>query len=344
MMTKKEINEMVGKLLGEGKYSENEIELATDYHLEGNKMIGDKEKLDSLYLKRIEHEKEKIENQLGDLGRFTTLVSLVSFSKRDINDVMTELPIEKSLRVFKNIDSVYLFYTLESKKNFEDIYSQFKRTNPKIKIEGIEIKVDRVEDIYNPLKDLILKDLITREKTIFDITLGIKMSGVGIYKLAVERGIISVNWKEVQLPRYQKIENSYQEEKAEKRIPLTATLDIMQEPIKASLKNKELINEALEKEEYQTVAGHYDRLGIDDLSFFFNELGEVFSFENMTLVDPDLFYEKTGIFLERIFGYKDFEAPTLNKIKKFITLMVALYIDGNLEKLEDYQWYKKKTD
>lgn len=343
MLKRNEINKMLENLLAEGKYSENEIKLAADYHLgELDLQCDEKKKLDRLYLNRIEHEKEKIKNQLGDLSGFTTLVSLVSFSKSNINDVMTELPIEKSLRVFENIDKVYLFYTLESKEIFKNIASLITQKNKKVNVEGIEIKVDRVEDIYVPLKNLILQNLITREKTIFDITLGIKMPGIGIYRLAVERGIISINWKEIQLPKYKKEENEYKQITGVERVPLTATLDVMQEPIKTSLKNKELINEALEKEEYQTVAGHYERMGMEDLSFFFNELGEVFSFENMMIVNPKTFYKKVGIFLERIYENKSFEPITLNKIKKFVTLMTALYINGNLEKLKEYKWYKEK--
>lgn len=345
MLKRNEINKMLENLLAEGKYSENEINLAADYHLgELDLQCDEKKKLDRLYLNRIEHEKEKIKNQLGDLSGFTTLVSLVSFSKSNINDVMTELPIEKSLRVFENIDKVYLFYTLESKEIFKNIASLIVKKNKRVNVEGIEIKVDRVEDIYVPLKNLILQNLITREKTIFDITLGIKMPGIGIYRLAVERGIISINWKEIQLPKYKKEENKYKEITGVERVPLTTTLDVMQEPLKTSLKNKELINEALEKEEYQTVAGHYERMGMEDLSFFFNELGEVFSFENMMIVNPKAFYKKVGIFLERIYENKRFEITTLNKIKNFITLMTALYIDGNVEEnLKEYKWYKKKN-
>lgn len=342
--TKNEIIQILANLLEKGSYSEKEIKLITDYHLgELDLESNEKKELDKLYLKKLEYEKEKIKNQLGDLNRFTILVSLVSFSKNKEEDVMTELPIEKSLRVFEKINKVYLFYTLESEKEFKNIKSLIEEKNQNVTIEGIEIKVDRVEDIYNPLKELILKDLITREKTIFDITLGMKMPGIGIYRLAVERGIISVNWKEVQLPKYKKDKNEYIEESRVERVPLTITLDIMQEPMKASLKNKEIINESLEKEEYQTTAGHYERLGMDDLSFFFNELSEVFSFENMLMANAEIFFEKVGTFLERVFEYKHFEIATLNKIKNFVMLMIALYINGNLKKLEEYSWYKKKN-
>ena len=66
-----------------------------------------KEDLISLYINRIENENININFQKD---KIRTLISTVSFTK--INDnILDELPIEKSLRIFNNIKNIYLFHT-----------------------------------------------------------------------------------------------------------------------------------------------------------------------------------------------------------------------------------------
>ena len=66
-----------------------------------------KEDLISLYINRIENENINVNFQKD---KIRTLISTVSFTK--INDnILDELPIEKSLRIFNNIKNIYLFHT-----------------------------------------------------------------------------------------------------------------------------------------------------------------------------------------------------------------------------------------
>ena len=266
-MLREEIKNSIRSLFSKNEYSQEEIEIMLKFHLNEALIEREQEILNELYYKKIAQQKLAI---LSD-KKIYTLVSCVSLSKILPQDYL-ELPIFKSLRVFKEIKNIYLLYTNESEFNFKEISEKLKRFN--INVIGKTIKNDTIDDIYTTIRDLAIKGEINKENTIFDITLGLKMSGIAFYKLASERGFISINWKELQLPiyNYNEKNSSYEETNFGKRIPLTVTLELLKEPLKESMKTYTMLNEALENKEYNVISSHFKNIGNDDISFLFENL------------------------------------------------------------------------
>lgn len=318
-MIREEIKSKIESLFSTEKYSEEEFEIMLKFHLNEPLIEREQEILNELYYKKIAQQKLAI---LSD-KKIYTLVSCVSLSKILPQDYL-ELPIFKSLRVFKEIKNIYLLYTNESEFNFKEISEKLKRFN--INVIGKAIKNDTIDDIYTTIRDLAIKGEINKENTIFDITLGLKMSGIAFYKLASERGFISINWKELQLPiyNYNEKNSSYEETNFGKRIPLTVTLELLKEPLKESMKTYTMLNEALENKEYNVVSSHFKNIGNDDISFFFEKLAQLFTFENISSLDYKKFFNSVEEFLKNIFLYPNFTDFTKERIKEFLASLLVL--------------------
>lgn len=318
-MIREEIKSKIESLFSTEKYSEEEFEIMLKFHLNEPLIEREQEILNELYYKKIAQQKLAI---LSD-KKIYTLVSCVSLSKILPQDYL-ELPIFKSLRVFKEIKNIYLLYTNESEFNFKEISEKLKRFN--INVIGKTIKNDTIDDIYTTIRDLAIKGEINKENTIFDITLGLKMSGIAFYKLASERGFISINWKELQLPiyNYNEKNSSYEETNFGKRIPLTVILELLKEPLKESMKTYTMLNEALENKEYNVISSHFKNIGNDDISFFFEKLAQLFTFENISSLDYKKFFNGVEEFLKNIFLYPNFTDFTKEKIKDFLASLLVL--------------------
>lgn len=318
-MIREEIKSKIESLFSTEKYSEEEFEIMLKFHLNEPLIEREQEILNELYYKKIAQQKLAI---LSD-KKIYTLVSCVSLSKILPQDYL-ELPIFKSLRVFKEIKNIYLLYTNESEFNFKEISEKLKRFN--INVIGKAIKNDTIDDIYTTIRDLAIKGEINKENTIFDITLGLKMSGIAFYKLASERGFISINWKELQLSiyNYNEKNSSYEETNFGKRIPLTVTLELLKEPLKESMKTYTMLNEALENKEYNVVSSHFKNIGNDDISFFFEKLAQLFTFENISSLDYKKFFNGIEEFLKNIFLYPNFTDFTKERIKEFLASLLVL--------------------
>lgn len=318
-MIREEIKSKIESLFSTEKYSEEEFEIMLKFHLNEPLIEREQEILNELYYKKIAQQKLAI---LSD-KKIYTLVSCVSLSKILPQDYL-ELPIFKSLRVFKEIKNIYLLYTNESEFNFKEISEKLKRFN--INVIGKAIKNDTIDDIYTTIRDLAIKGEINKENTIFDITLGLKMSGIAFYKLASERGFISINWKELQLPiyNYNEKNSSYEETNFGKRIPLTVTLELLKEPLKESMKTYTMLNEALENKEYNVVSSHFKNIGNDDISFFFEKLAQLFTFENISSLNYKKFFNGVEEFLKNIFLYPNFTDFTKERIKEFLASLLVL--------------------
>lgn len=318
-MIREEIKSKIESLFSTEKYSEEEFEIMLKFHLNEPLIEREQEILNELYYKKIAQQKLAI---LSD-KKIYTLVSCVSLSKILPQDYL-ELPIFKSLRVFKEIKNIYLLYTNESEFNFKEISEKLKRLN--INVIGKAIKNDTIDDIYTTIRDLAIKGEINKENTIFDITLGLKMSGIAFYKLASERGFISINWKELQLPiyNYNEKNSSYEETNFGKRIPLTVTLELLKEPLKESMKTYTMLNEALENKEYNVISSHFKNIGNDDISFFFEKLAQLFTFENISSLDYKKFFNGVEEFLKNIFLYPNFTDFTKERIKEFLASLLVL--------------------
>lgn len=318
-MLREEIKNSIRSLFSKNEYSQEEIEIMLKFHLNEALIEREQEILNELYYKKMAQQNLAITSD----KKISTLVSCVSLSKIIPQDYL-ELPIFKSLRVFKEIKNIYLLYTNESKFNFKEISEKLEKLN--IKVIGKNIKNDTIDDIYITIRELAIKGEINKENTIFDITLGLKMSGIAFYKLASERGFISINWKELQLPIYKYDEKNslYEETNFGKRIPLTVTLELLKEPLKESIKTYNMLNEALENKEYNIISSHFKNIGNDDISFLFENLAQLFTFENISSLDYKKFFKDVEEFLKKIFLYPNFTDFTKEKIKDFLASLLVL--------------------
>ena len=269
-----------------------------------------KEDLISLYINRIENENINVNFQKD---KIRTLISTVSFTK--INDnILDELPIEKSLRIFNNIKNIYLFHTKAATEYYLKIKEKLTKKGYKVIGEEIDETLTEIRKYLHK----ILREELNKDEIIVDITAGIKISSISMYKFAVENGIRAINWKEIQLPRYK---NNYEKDERTDRIVFSTKLEILKEAMEESRQILTDINEALDREEYVTLARYYNKLDRKDEAFFFEKLAKVFNFETFLALDPDNFYEKVKIFLDEILSYKYFDKNISEKIKSFVLLL-----------------------
>ena len=267
----------VKNLLKANNYSEKELDLITDFFLNNKKYketpLEDKEtlekkgKLEKLYIDLIKKEQEKfLEHQ--DIKKMIVMVSYAEISK--IGNILFELPIEKSMRIFPNLDVIYLLYTSGTEEDFEHIKDKFKKNFELKRVEIIGKKVENtLESIYPYLKELVREGKISKNDTVLDLTTGMKISGIALYKLAVERGIKIINWKEefLALPK-----NSDGKGSGNVRIPFSICLEVLKEPIRESSRNYERVNSALKNKEYSLVTNLFEVIGDEDKAFLFENI------------------------------------------------------------------------
>ena len=283
-------------------------ELKLDTSLTQNEKY--KEDLISLYINRIENENINVNFQKD---KIRTLISTVSFTK--INDnILDELPIEKSLRIFNNIKNIYLFHTKAATEYYLKIKEKLTKKGYKVIGEEIDETLTEIRKYLHK----ILREELNKDEIIVDITAGIKISSISMYKFAVENGIRAINWKEIQLPRYK---NNYEKDERTDRIVFSTKLEILKEAMEESRQILTDINESLDREEYLTLARYYNKLDRKDEAFFFEKLAKFFNFETFLALDPDNFYEKVKLFLDEILSYKYFDKNINEKIKSFILLL-----------------------
>ena len=79
----------------------------------------DREKLSEIYIKRIENEKKKVDiENIINTDKIKVVISTVSLANVSSN-ILEELPLEKTLRLCKNVKDVYLFYSNEASEKFK---------------------------------------------------------------------------------------------------------------------------------------------------------------------------------------------------------------------------------
>ena len=343
---------LVGTLLDEGeKVSVNLLDTVIKYYFLKSEMVTDDEKkfLEESYVDLIgRKEREKIKEEI-DIERIKKIVSAFSLSKK--SSLLEEFPFEKDLRIFDNVEKIYLFYTKETENKFNEYKKNCKF---KEKIEGIEIDGREVNETYKKLKELVLKNKVNKDNTVLDMTLGMKTISIAFYRIAVERQIKAINWNEKFLSSYTQIsENEFEENEkgSTPRIALSAKLSLMREPIKESLGIYSRINVNIKKGNYEVVSDFYKIIGIDDMAFFYKKLDEIFDIESED--ESDIFYRKLKRKLEEILKYSNFEGKNKNRIKKVVQYFSKLLIyfeKGNFEKLEwliknnEYEIKRPKTE
>ena len=289
---------------------------STELKLETNLINNEKyrEKLTKIYINRIEKQKININFQKE---KITTLISTVSFTK--INDnILDELPIEKSLRIFNNIKNIYLFHTKAAIENYLKIKEKLTKNGYNVIGEEVDETLTEIRKYLHK----ILREELNKDETIVDITPGIKISSISMYKFAVENGIKAINWKEIQLPRYNK--NTYEKEEKTDRIVFSTKLEILKEAMEENRQILTDINDALNREEYAILARYYDKLDRKDEAFFFENLAKLFNLENFLALDSENFYKQLKEFLDNILSYRNFDKNISDKIRPFILLLKVI--------------------
>lgn len=328
-LTKDIIKEkIIGTPLGELKGKE--FELALDYYLDNRE---DKE-VENLYEKVI---KENAENFYGELrsfkrnkevqfeGEISNLVSFLSLAPLNEDKMLTESPILKTLRAIPTIENIFVLYTKDSEKRFEELKEHLK--DKKKEVVGKSVDIENINESYDYLQALVKAGEIDEENTIMDSTLGLRMFGIALYKIAVERGINIVAWRDYQLPTYMKFGDVYLiNEKTTKRIPFLTKLVLMQEPKFENAKIYRSLIEELKKFNFSGASTYYNTLGLLDLKRVCENLDEIFNLKNILELDVERFYFTLENILERILNY-DFEEEKNREIVKPIILDFLAIVD-----------------
>ena len=139
-VTRNELRERVRKILvgtllnEEEKVSDNLLDTVIKYYFpkqekniingeekwipKKQKIIPEEEKfLERGYEDLIKKEREKISGEI-DINKVKVIVSAFSLSPK--NSLLEEYPFEKDLRIFDNIEKIYLFYTKETENKFNE--------------------------------------------------------------------------------------------------------------------------------------------------------------------------------------------------------------------------------
>ena len=304
-----------------GRNSIEEVELSLKYHL--NESYDLKEFIDFYKIDVKEYQERFAEERKN----ITKLITAISLTKTDMFEKIEKLPFLKTIDVFDKVNTIYFLYTKESDKKFQEIKKYYKNSN-KIKIKGQLIDGEDISSMLKYLKGLVIDNKISKDDTLIDSSLGLKLTGIAMYKLAVEHGIKTVTWKDFQMPVYTKIDTEYEidDSKNGKRVPLLAELKFMEEPTDENIRIYQAINNEIEKFNFHAVANYYRNMKMKDYSFFYDELGDLINLTNILEINSENFYEYISNFLERIFTHNFSEKIVVEKIR-YIVLRLALLVD-----------------
>lgn len=304
-----------------GRNSIEEVELSLKYHL--NESYDLKKFIDFYKIDVKEYQERFAE----DRKNITKLITAISLTKTDMFEKIEKLPFLKTIDVFDKVNTIYFLYTKESDKKFQEIKKYYKNSN-KIKIKGQLIDGEDISSMLKYLKGLVIDNKISKDDTLIDSSLGLKLTGIAMYKLAVEHGIKTVTWKDFQMPVYTKTDNEYEidDSKNGKRVPLLAELKFMEEPTDENIRIYQAINNEIEKFNFHAVANYYRNMKMKDYSFFYDELGDLINLTNILEINSENFYKSIANFLERIFTHNFSEKIVVEKIR-YIVLKLALLID-----------------
>ena len=302
----------------------------------------EQEKLSEIYKKRIEHEKKKVDTEnIIDSNKIKVVISTVSLANVSSN-ILEELPLEKTLRLCENVKNVYLFYSNEASEKFKLIKEKLNNKNIEVNSRMTDKEKLTSENIvsmraflFDTLKVLKEKG-IKEDEILIDLTVGMKLASIAMYKIAVENGIKIVNWKEIYFSKYKKNEDEeYSLSNESFRIVFSAMFEIIKEIL---AENKQMlldINASIKRKEYQTVVSLYKKLDRKNEELFFKESSELFNKGLFLELNVGKFSNKLKDFVETILAHKEFPEYFKEKIKN---LMIYLQIvsDFDVKDLEDY--------
>lgn len=286
-------------------------------------------------------EKKLLEEEGVDTSEITKIVSAFSHSYSE-NSILEELPFEKDLRIFPNIKTLYLLYTDQTESKFLE-YKESSKYRDKIEIEGILIE-NSIEMLYKEIVKLIQDGKISKNNTVLDTTLGFKEIGIVFYRISVEKQIKSINWRETMLPNYKPVDDNKNEFIKGKgqgpRMSLVTKLNLMKEPLEESNRIYRKINENILKVNCKAVSDLYEVVGIDDLRFFYEEIGKLFNFFKMLEYSEDIenFYSDLNEALKKIFKYK-FLSENISRLREYVKYLARVIYRVESDCI-DIKWLK----
>lgn len=286
-------------------------------------------------------EKKLLEEEGVDTSEITKIVSAFSHSYSE-NSILEELPFEKDLRIFPNIKTLYLLYTDQTESKFLE-YKESSKYRDKIEIEGILIE-NSIEMLYKEIVKLIQDGKISKNNTVLDTTLGFKEIGIVFYRISVEKQIKSINWRETMLPNYKPVDDNKNEFIKGKgqgpRMSLVTKLNLMKEPLEESNRIYRKINENILKVNCKAVSDLYEVVGIDDLRFFYEEIGKLFNFFKMLEYNEDIenFYSDLNEALKKIFKYK-FLSENISRLREYVKYLARVIYRVESDCI-DIKWLK----
>ena len=295
----------------------------------------EQEKLSDIYKKRIENEKNKVDTEnIIDSNKIKVVISTVSLANVSSN-ILEELPLEKTLRLCENVKNVYLFYSNEASEKFKLIKEKLNNKNIEVNSRMTDKEKLTSENIvsmraflFDTLKVLKEKG-IKEDEILIDLTVGMKLASIAMYKIAVENGIKIVNWKEIYFSKYKKNEDEeYSLSNESFRIVFSAMFEIIKEIL---AENKQMlldINASIKRKEYQTVVSLYKKLDRKNEELFFKEISELFNKGLFLELNVGKFSNKLKDFVETILAHKEFPEYFKEKIKN---LMIYLQIVSDFE-------------
>ena len=288
-MNNQEFYKMINQEFNLSGENLEEIEAFKDYWINsGNyKKLNEKSKniISRYYSEKIKENKEDISRQI-DSEKIEQIITPVSFSFMKKSEI-DELPIQKSLKVFPNIKTIILLYTddtekqsLNLKKTLADEYK-------------VEIYLERIADSEISLRGLQRKYEFSKEKTVIDITLGLKITSIQLYKLAVEADINVINWMEPYKPvvNIEDKEIKFDKERTF-RVSLKTSLERMMQPAIESMKKKKKLNEDLKKWNFKEALNYYSTSGNEMFEKVFEHLSQIINFNSVFTFDFDRIREK----------------------------------------------------
>ena len=290
--------------------------------------------VEKIYENRLKKESEKLNI---DVNQIKVLISTIGVVNEKIKTILDESTVEKNLRVFTKIEKIYIFHTESSKEHFENLK---KRINLKYK-DNVEIIGSLVEEtIIKTNKYLVnlLKNITKsydREEIIMDITLGMKLTAIPMYRLSVDNGIKVVNWKEIFLPIYEE-ENGVFKNKKSNRVTFSTTLELIKEALSENRQLLIEINNSLDRGEYETVASYYEKIGRKEKEDFFKELGKLLSLDVLLAYDTSVFAKKLDNFVKKLLENNN-ENEYSSNIKAII---VFLKIISDLKYVDEENYNK----
>lgn len=349
----REIRKLFVKNRNIQEYSKIDDNFLVDYYFnrydERNNKLGMKIDENNFNLKIFEenfknhlsNEKKLLEEDGVDTSEITKIVSAFSHSYSE-NSILEELPFEKDLRIFPNIKTLYLLYTDQTESKFLE-YKESSKYRDKIEIEGILIE-NSIEMLYKEIVKLIQDGKISKNNTVLDTTLGFKEIGIVFYRISVEKQIKSINWRETMLPNYKPVDDNKNEFIKGKgqgpRMSLVTKLNLMKEPLEESNRIYRKINENILKVNCKAVSDLYEVVGIDDLRFFYEEIGKLFNFFKMLEYNEDIenFYSDLNEALKKIFKYK-FLSENISRLREYVKYLARVIYRVESDYI-DIKWLK----